>query len=78
MFFLLFLLDDRRIRIRIRISDYWIWIRETKKHMDPKDPDSDPDPQHCFNIFLELSAGLLDQKLTCGTACHHILSLHIS
>ncbi len=33
MFFLLFLLDDRRIR-----------IREAPKHMDP----TDPDPQHCL------------------------------
>ncbi len=36
MFFLLFLFDDRRIRIRM-----------AQKHMDPTDPDSDPDPQHC-------------------------------
>ncbi len=31
-----------------------------------------------FNTFQELSAELLDQKLTCGTACQHILSLHNS
>jgi hypothetical protein len=45
MGFLLFLLDDRRIRIRIRISDLWIRIRipEAQKHMYP----TDPDPQHC-------------------------------
>ncbi len=43
MFFLLFLLDDRRIRIRIHISDQWIRIREAQKHMDP----TDQDPQHC-------------------------------
>jgi hypothetical protein len=44
MFFLLFLLDD--IRIRIRISDEWIPIRiqEAQKHMDF----TDSDPQHCF------------------------------
>jgi hypothetical protein len=41
MFFLLFLLDD--IRIRIRISDKWIRIREAQKHMDP----TDPDPHYC-------------------------------
>jgi hypothetical protein len=35
MFFLLFLLDDRRIWIRIR-------IRKAQKHIDP----TDPDPQH--------------------------------
>jgi hypothetical protein len=36
-FFLLFLLGDRRIRIR---------IQESQKYTDPTDPDSDPDPQH--------------------------------
>jgi hypothetical protein len=41
MFFLVFLLDDRRIRIRI--SDLWGRIREAQKHMDP----TDPDPRHC-------------------------------
>ncbi len=45
-FFLLFLLNDRRIRIQSRIhySDYWIRIRiqEAQKHVDPVDPD----PQH--------------------------------
>jgi hypothetical protein len=30
-FFLLFLFDDRRIRIRINTSDYWIQIREAQK-----------------------------------------------
>jgi hypothetical protein len=50
MFFLLFLLDDRRNRIRV--SDQWIRIREAQKHMGPTDqgPDSDPDPQHCEQI----------------------------
>jgi hypothetical protein len=45
MFFIIFLLDDRRIRIRI--SDLWIqWIRirEVHKHNDP----TDPDQQHCL------------------------------
>jgi hypothetical protein len=36
-FFLLNLLNDRRIRIR---------IQEAQKHVDPVDPDSDSDPQH--------------------------------
>ncbi len=46
-FFLLFLHYDRRIRIRIQsriqiqTSDWWIRIREAKKHVDP-------DPQHCL------------------------------
>jgi hypothetical protein len=49
-FFLLYLLNDRRIRIRIQsrirfrihTSDSWIWIREAQKHVDPVDPD----PEH--------------------------------
>ncbi len=47
-FFLLFLLDDRRIWIRIRnpiqihIFDYSFRILEAQKHMDPVDPDPDP------------------------------------
>jgi hypothetical protein len=47
MFFILFMLDERRIRIWIRISDLWIQIQiqEAQKHMAPTDPDSDP--QHC-------------------------------
>jgi hypothetical protein len=49
-FFLLILLGDRKIWIRIRIhsSDYWIRIRiqEAQKHVDP-DPDMpNQDPQH--------------------------------
>ncbi len=36
MFFLLFLLDDRRIR-----------ILEVQKHMDA----TDPDPQHCWIAY---------------------------
>jgi hypothetical protein len=43
--FLLFLLDDRRIRIRI--SELWIRIREAQKHMDP----TDPAPQQCLTLF---------------------------
>ncbi len=41
MFFLLFLHDDRRIRIQ---------IREAKKHVDPVDPDSDP--EHWFFVSV--------------------------
>jgi hypothetical protein len=39
--------DDGRIRIQIRIHtcDKWIRIREAKKHVDPVDPDLDPDPE---------------------------------
>jgi hypothetical protein len=48
MLFLLFLLDDRRIRIHI--FDKWIRmrIREAQKHMDP----TDPDPQHCYHSTI--------------------------
>jgi hypothetical protein len=44
--FLLFLLGDRRIQIRIHTSDYWIriQIQEAQKQTDP----TDPDPQHCL------------------------------
>jgi hypothetical protein len=45
--FLLFLHDDRRIRIQSHTSDKWIRIREAQKHVDPVDPGSDPDPGHC-------------------------------
>ncbi len=33
-------------------SDWWIRIRirEAQKHVDPMDPESDPDLQHCFFI----------------------------
>ncbi len=42
LFFLLW--EKRRIRKRIRTSDYR--IREAQKHADPKDPD----PQHCIQL----------------------------
>ncbi len=47
-FFLLFLLDYRRIRIRIRTSCLWIHIRiqEAQKHTDP-----DPAPHHCRESY---------------------------
>ncbi len=50
-FFLLCLHDDGRIRIQSRIhtSDWWIRIREAQKHVDPVDPD--PDPQHWLIRF---------------------------
>ncbi len=53
MFFLLFLLDDRRIRIKIHIFDLWIRmrIREVQKHMDPTD--AYLDPQHCSKHKLK-------------------------
>jgi hypothetical protein len=49
--------DDRMIR-----------IREAQKHVDPVDPDSDPDPQHCilrkFNfITLNFSPSVLTPVL---------------
>ncbi len=53
--FVLFLLDDGRIRIQIR-------IREVQKYKGPTDPD--PDPQHCMKVvfFLTLFALFLLQK----------------
>ncbi len=60
--FLLFLLDDRRIRTRI--SDKWIRmrIREAPKNMDPTDPGSDP--QHwckpVLRIRIHMFLDLLD------------------
>ncbi len=44
-FFLLFLLDDRRIRT----SYQWIRIQEAQKQSDP----TDPNPQHCFKEVSE-------------------------
>ncbi len=44
-----FLHDDRRIRIWIHTSDWWIRIREAQKHVDPVDPD--PDPEHCLKLL---------------------------
>jgi hypothetical protein len=38
-----------RIRIRIHTSDEWIRIREAQKHVDPVDPDSDP--EHCLKLL---------------------------
>ncbi len=43
--FLLFLLDDRRIRIRISTSDQWIRIWEAQKHVNPVDP------EHWYPLF---------------------------
>jgi hypothetical protein len=70
-FSLLFLLDDRRIRIRI--SDLWIriWIREAQKHMDPTsvaDPDP-PDP----HVFGPPGSGSTSQRYGSGSGpfYHH-------
>ncbi len=43
-FFLIFFLDDRRIRIHT--SDKWIRIQEAQKHTDP----TNPDPQHWLRV----------------------------
>ncbi len=43
--------NDRRIRSRIRIRVHTsdrIRIQQAQKHLDPVDPDSDPDLQHWF------------------------------
>jgi hypothetical protein len=49
-FFLLFLLGDRRLRIHT--FGQWIRIRiqEAQKHVDPVDPD--PDPQHWYVRYV--------------------------
>jgi len=46
MLFLLFLLDDGRIRKGQKHMNPTDPIRKAQKHMDHTDPDSDPDPQH--------------------------------
>jgi hypothetical protein len=51
-FFLLFLHNDRRIRIRIHSSDKWIRIQEAQKHVDPE---SDPIRNTAYNKFARCS-----------------------
>ncbi len=46
-FFLLCLLENRRIRIQGRIR-----ILEAQKHVDPVDLDLDSDPEHCLILSL--------------------------
>ncbi len=58
---LLFLLDDRKIWIRIHTSDWWIPIQEAKNHTDP----TDPDPQHAaFFILLLILPPLCVMQVT--------------
>jgi hypothetical protein len=45
---LIFLLDDRRIRIRT--SDWWIWIQEAQKHTGPKNLDPEPNSQNIIEV----------------------------
>ena len=63
MLFLLFLHDDRRIR-----------IQEAQKHMDPVDLDPDPDPQYyqeLINICEGVCAGLgVEQHALLGEPLH--------
>ncbi len=50
--FLLFWLEDRRIRIRTRaLTHERIRIQEAQEHMDP----ADPDPQHCKKLCLTVT-----------------------
>jgi hypothetical protein len=72
MFFLLFLHDDRRIRIHT--SDNWIWIREAQKQVDAVDPNSDSDLQHWYkdDILLSDLASALEEEcvvLEPGVGC---------
>jgi hypothetical protein len=61
MLFLLFLLDDRRIR-----------IREAQKHMDPMDPY----PQHCYEGRPNYKRSFQPLKRTYSTALQNMKSLH--
>jgi hypothetical protein len=64
-FFLLILLDDGRIRIRIRTcgerNRMQIW--EAQKHMDPTDQDADPDPQYCPLVIQCVRSRVLREVL---------------
>jgi hypothetical protein len=55
--FFLFLLDDGRIRNRIRTFDlrFRMTILDAQKHRDPTDPDPDPYPQNCLEGTVEVS-----------------------
>jgi hypothetical protein len=53
VFLKLFLLNDRRIRIR---------YQEAQKHVDPVDPDPDPDPQHWFQYSISSFPFLVEFK----------------
>jgi hypothetical protein len=53
-FFLLFLLDDRRIRIRTSLTS-GSGSRRPKKHIDP----TNPDPQYWFEQFKYISFKLI-------------------
>ncbi len=52
------MIEGSRIQIRIRIhtSDYWIRIREAKKHVDP---DSDPEHWKPARIMVPRDISLL-------------------
>jgi hypothetical protein len=39
---------SKRSHKTVGILSIWIRIQEAQQRMDPTDPDSDPDPQHCF------------------------------
>ncbi len=51
-----------RSRIRIQTSDKWIRIREAQKHVDPLDPDSDP--QHWWKPNFNTSTLFWGQSVT--------------
>jgi hypothetical protein len=56
VFFLQFLLDDRRIRIRIHMiisltDGSGCGSGRSQKHMDPPDPDPQQWPQPCLELF---------------------------
>jgi hypothetical protein len=69
MLFLLFLLDDGRIRIPISAQWIRMRIREAQKHMDPNP--TDPDLQHWLILIGE---HWWWEKQTCRALCGWILA----
>ncbi len=67
MFFLIFLLADRRIRIQIHTSDYLDPDPGAQKHTDP-DSDPDSDLQHCHWCNSSLGAFLTARIDHCSSS----------
>ncbi len=59
-FILLFLLDDRRVQIRIWASDQWIRIKNIRIR---DDPDSDPDPLHWLQEWKKKNSNNSNKNL---------------
>jgi hypothetical protein len=66
-----------RIR-RIHTSDKWIQIQEVQKHVNPVDPDSDPDPQLCSKpIFMVKLSNPGSQKMLNKKSIQSIVELQV-